>query len=380
MISAKVLADSISDHDHRLITVEVTFPRYLLSEFNTHRLFSRNSASSRAIPPEKQLTRLLDDPFIPHTFWTRAKGMGQDEPLGGDERDRAEEVYLQARTKAMREALCLITDPGTVAGVTSNYFVPEDGLRHLIQMVAEVVSGDKLIPSHWLNVSKSTVNRLLEPFMWHTVIVTSTEWENFFTLRCPPGYEVDPKFPAEPEIQRTALAMRKVMRASVPNDLTTGEWHAPLVEGGYVGKIVEESDDFYWPRVSAGRCARVSFDTHENTEEESKSLARAEGLEKSGHMSPFEHVATPFTEAEWKVRDRMVQTALTEADLSYGRVEPRVFKQLIEQVEFCGNFRGWTQYRKLVPQEENRRGLIEEREPWDHAGLPEHRPTMDDEV
>lgn len=378
MIQARVLADSISNRDFRLITVEVTFPRYLLSEFNTHRLFSRNSASSRAIPPEKQLLSILDDPFIPQEFYGRAKGMGQDEPLTGFKREQAEEEWLRARDEAMRQTLVLLTNPEVMAEAERTAG-PDDpgGFRHVIGLVADVVqSGD--VPEDWLNISKSTVNRLLETFKWQTVIVTSTEWENFFALRCPPGYEVDPQFPAEPEIQRTALAMREVMRASTPNDLSPGEWHTPMVEGGFVGMAAAEADGYFWPKVSAGRCARVSFDTHENFEEEAKSLARAEGLETSGHMSPFEHVATPFTDGEWFVRDEMKRAA--ETGYLRGEIDKTTSEQMVALTRFNGNFAGWTQYRKLVPHEENRRGHIEEREPWDHAGLPEHQPVMGGEV
>jgi hypothetical protein len=240
-------------------------------------------------------------------------------------------------------------------------------------MVAEAIANND-VPSDWLNVSKSTVNRLTETFKWQTVIVSSTEWDNFFALRCPPGYEVDPEFPAEPEIQRTALAMREVMRASTPNDLGPGDWHLPMVEGGYIGQMGGEANDFFWPKVSAGRCARVSFDTHENFEEEVKSLDRANGLEKSGHMSPFEHIATPFTDGEWFVRDKMLKAA--ENGYLRGEIDGTTRYQMEDSTRFNGNFRGWTQYRKFVPYESNRRGFIEEREPWDHAGLPEHQPAM----
>lgn len=372
--SARVLADSISDRDYRLITVEATFPRYLLSEFNTHRLFSRNSASSRAIPPEKQLHRILDDPFIPVEFYSRTKGMGQDAPLEDSKRSSAVYEWLRARTDAVRHALSLITSPRVVNSAIYHHG-DHDGLRRVIDIVAKAIADDD-VPLSWCNVSKSTVNRILEPFMWHTVIVTATEWDNFFSLRCPPGYEVDLGFPAEPEIQRLALEMRKVMRASTPNDLGPGEWHTPLVEDGYArGPSAGFESQYFWPKVSVGRCARVSFDTHENFEEEAKSTSRAEALENSGHMSPFEHVATPFTEQEWSVRRSMADQALVAEHLDETTCE-----QLTEQTQFCGNFRGWTQYRKFISHESDRRGFLEERAPWDHAALPEHQPAMGGDV
>lgn len=376
MIAAKVLADSISNRDHRLLTVEVVMPRYLLSEFNTHRLFSRNSASSRAIPPEKQLLSILDDPFIPAYFYSRAKGMGQDAPLTGEKHDEARDAWLAARDDALHQTLALLTTREMVKYAVSTYG-KDDGFRYVIGVIAAAIAKDA-VSSEWLNVSKSTVNRILEPFKYQTVIVSSTEWENFFALRCPPEREVDLNFPAEPEIQRTALAMREVMRASMPVGLNPGDWHTPLIEGGFIGQVAAEANDFFWPKVSAGRCARISFDTHDLMEVDTKSLGRAEGLEKSGHMSPFEHVATPFTDGEWFVRGEMESAA--KNGYLRGEIDKTTSNQMAASAQFSGNFRGWTQYRKLVPGEENRRGYIEDREPWDHAGLPEHQPTMGGEV
>jgi hypothetical protein len=365
---ARILADSISDRDIRLTTLEVNMPRYLLSEYNTHRLFSRNSASSRAIPPEKHLHGLLDDPFIPVEFYTRTKGMGQDEPLTGEKREDAERGYLRARTDAVYRVLGLLTTREHVRWAIHHRGGREDGLRYVIDEIAEAVKAED-VPDEWLNVSKSTVNRILEPYMRHTVIVTSTEWDNFFSLRAPVEREVDLKFPAEPEIQRVAIAMRQAMRESTPHDLGPGDWHTPMVEGGYVGKIAAEFNELFWPKVSAGRCARVSFDTHDKTEDEQKSLGRAEGLTGSFHLSPTEHTATPFSEGEWDAREAMAE----EAQIAYGRawIDQRAKDQLIAQTAFKGNFRGWTQLRKLIDHEWDGRGHMEQREPWDHAGLPE---------
>lgn len=172
MHAATVLADSVAPDGIRLITVEVTFPRYLLSEFNTHRLFSRNSASSRAIPPEIQLARILDAAFTPVNFYTRAKGMGQDEPLTGRKLMLAVDTHRASRLDAVGRALSLITSPEIVKGAVLYGGGPEQGLRQVIEMVGEAVRIGET-PEDWLNVSKSTVNRILEPYMWHTVIVSA---------------------------------------------------------------------------------------------------------------------------------------------------------------------------------------------------------------
>src|SRR5258706_13129322 len=109
---AKVLADSLSPAGYRLTTLEATFPRFVLAEFNTHRVFSRNSASSRAIPVTKQLRRVLEDPYIPMEFGSNQPGMQAGPLLEGDSLARAEEEWLGPRDAAVRRVLALITKPG----------------------------------------------------------------------------------------------------------------------------------------------------------------------------------------------------------------------------------------------------------------------------
>ena len=65
MIKAEIIADSLSPQGHRLTTFICVFPRIVLAEFNTHRMLSRNSASSRAIPFNKMLEMVKTNPFIP---------------------------------------------------------------------------------------------------------------------------------------------------------------------------------------------------------------------------------------------------------------------------------------------------------------------------
>lgn len=283
--AARVLADSISPDGVRLTTLEVTFPRFILAEVNTHRMLSRNSASSRAIPTEKQIERVIRHPFIPETFNKRVKGMGVGAAFDPTETEQARIHWLAARDEAVRYA-------------------------------------DRL---NRLDVDKSRVNRILEPFLWHTAIISATEWDNFFALR---DHEA-----AQPEFRITAQLMRKVMEESEPLHIRYGEWHLPLVDDGFPYDSEDPIDWEFWAKVSAGRCARVSFDTQDNYEEPGKSVERAERLMKSGHLSPFEHCARP-----------------SENDV-YGE----------RPWHFFGNLRGWVQYRKQIPNESNF-GLIESAE------------------
>lgn len=298
---AKVLADSQSPAGHRLTTLEATFPRFVLAEFNTHRVFSRNSASSRAIPIAKQLRRVLEEPYVPIEFGSNQPGMQAGPALSGEKREVAEREWLRARDDAVRRVLGLVTDPETAQG----------GLLDVLEQVEEATQA-KNRPDEWLNVHKQVANRLLEPFMWHTVIVTATEWDNFWNLRCHPD--------AQPEIRLVAETMRDAMAASEPEELADDEWHLPLVspeDRGQVGSI----EDLI--KISAGRCARVSYLTHAGKRDLSADVELHDRLLESGHMSPLEHPARPLSADE------------------------------LEESEWSGNFRGWHSYRKTLSGEAN---------------------------
>jgi hypothetical protein len=294
---AKILADSVSPAGHRLTTLEATFPRFVLAEFNTHRVFSRNSASSRAIPIFKQLRRVLEQPYVPIEFGANQPGMQAGAPLEGAGKLAAEVEWLGARDDAVRHVLALVAGPDEVS--------PGDDLLTSLARIEEIYKGERR-PESWLNVHKQVANRLLEPFMWHTVIVTATEWDNFFNLRCHSD--------AQPEIRRIATAMRDAREGSQPAELGYDEWHLPLVrpeDREQVGSL----EDLL--KISAGRCARVSYLTHAGKRDLAADVELHDRLLESGHMSPLEHPARP-TDEEW-----------------------------------CGNFRGWRPYRKDIPGEAN---------------------------
>lgn len=298
---AKVLADSVSPAGRRLTTMEATFPRFILAEFNTHRVFSRNSASSRAIPVAKQLRRILDDPYVPIEFGSNKPGMQAGPPLTGAARDAAEGEWLQARDDAVRHVLGLITNPENVAGFDD-----------LHACLAAAEGALKEPPAEWLNVHKQVANRLLEPFMWHTVIVSATAWENFFNLRCHPD--------AQPEIRLIATKMQDALKRSVPTRLEPDEWHLPLI-GEAEREEASSSEEL--AKISIGRCARVSYLTHAGERDLGADIQLHDRLLESGHMSPLEHPARPLAARE------------------------------LAQSEWSGNFRGWHSYRKTIAGEAN---------------------------
>lgn len=269
--SVEILADSIGPHCIRLTTFRVTFPRFILAEVNTHRMLSRNSASSRAIPTERVIEQVATRPFVPQ-FNQRATGMGVGEPLSGAEQAEARQEWLLCHARALRAAQRL------------------------------------------LHVDKSRVNRLLEPFIWHTAIISATDWENFFAQRTHPA--------AQPEFRRLAIAMRDALDDSKPEPLGWGEWHLPLADD-----FIPLGAGFADAQVSAGRCARVSYGRDAEPESPQASLRRWERLSRSGHWSPAEHPARVPEEDEWS--DRF--------NWNKGR---------------WGNFLGWVQLRKHYPNEE----------------------------
>lgn len=250
---AKVIADSISPDGVRLTTMEFGMWRSMLPEFNTHRTFSRNSASSRAIPFARQIAKIEHDLFTPVVWAAEQKGM-----QGGEE----------------------ITSPGSAEWVWKQ--AAEDSVKHAKSLVN-------------LGVHKSIVNRLIEPFMQHKVVVTATAWQNFFNQRCSPL--------AQPEIRLAAECIREAMMASKPQQLHEGEWHLP-----YIGDDPEALDTLAgqvdhpapWDSAamaSAARCARVSYETQDgkrDAHEDLRLYQRLISAQPEPHWSPLEHVATPW--------------------------------------------------------------------------------------
>lgn len=297
--NAEVIADSVSSAGHRLTTLEATFPRMVLSEFNTHRMLSRNSASSRAIPVAKQLERIKDDPYIPEHWGKNQPGMQAYEELTSVEIAKAGYEWLRGRDNAVATAEALLK----------------------------------------IGLHKQLANRVLEPFSWHTVIVTATEWSNFKALRANPD--------AQPEIRTIAEQMQDAMDNSTPRLLQEGEWHLPLIQPDEYDGEFEFSEKAR--HVSSGRSARVSYMTHHGVRDQDKDIELYERLASSGHMSPLEHVARPFTFDEWVVRNQMAERAQKMgATLGLGQL---AIWQLADMTEFDGNFRGWHQLRKDYDKE-----------------------------
>jgi len=325
-ITAKIIADSISSQGIRITTMQLRYPRFIHAEFLTHRVFSRNASSSRAVPVSKLIEDIQRDPAMPIHWGKNQKGMQaheeHDAPVILDPSDQdggwqSEHAWLSAMNVAIHHAKAF-----EAAGY-----------------------------------HKQIVNRILEPFSHINVLVTSTSWANFYALRQHPD--------AQPEIKALADAMWEAQQASTPKLLYPGEWHLPYVdqtpgmpdmEGvrDYISKHdVRVTPEVLLLRVSVARCARVSYLTHEQKVPVIETdLSLYERLVGSVplHASPAEHQATPD---RYDQRDE--QLSRHAAGTDDGR-HPDFSPELAwlpqwEQPELHGNFTGWIQYRKTLPGE-----------------------------
>ena len=241
MIQAKVICDSISSTNSRLTTFVITYPRIILAEVNTHKMLSKNTASSRAIPSAKMIKDVKDNPFIPVYWGKNQSGMQAAEELSEKDKEVALQIWLQARDKAVSSA------------------------EHLLS----------------IGLHKQIANRILEPWCWVTTIITGTDWENFFSLRAHKD--------AQPEFSVLAYKMLDAYNTSEPKCLNQGEWHTPFADK-YIDNLTLEER----LKVSTARCARVSYVNFEGDMENNKDFGLHESLLKAGHMSPFEPCGTPL--------------------------------------------------------------------------------------
>jgi|HigsolmetaAR202D_1030399.scaffolds.fasta_scaffold08593_6 thymidylate synthase ThyX len=293
MYSTKILKDSIGPAGVRLTTWELCYPRFVHAELMTHRVFSRNSASSRAIPVKSMLERIENNPALP-VFWGKnQKGMQASEELTGDALVNAQKIWDRLRRNAC-------------AGVRE--------LQH---------------PD--IDLHKQIANRALEPWMFITVIVSSTSFTNWFRLR----HHKD----AQPEIRWIAEDMLPKYMASTPEVLKEGEWHLPMLEDRE--QLIEEGfslEDL--KAISAGRIARVSYLTHDGVRDPKKDIELGLRLatQNPPHMSPLEHVAQAMTKDAW---NKHVSDALMKAQRAGLPFNPMML----------GNFTAWFQYRKEFQNE-----------------------------
>lgn len=293
MFKAEMIAHSLSDNGDEVITMQLQYPRFIHAEFMTHREFSRNASSSRAIPVMKMIEQVRNDPAMPIHWGANQPGMQAHAELEGENAIEAQELWRMAANNAADIA----------------YEMQRIGLH------------------------KQVANRPLEPFQWMHVIMTTSKLSNFFGLRNHPD--------AQPEIKHLAGLMYDCYQSSVPKSLHRGEWHLPYIKEedwvaayGFlkIGRITRDEPSQkelqeVLKKASVARCARVSYLTHEGKVPELQAdldlFVRLAGATPI-HASPLEHQATPDSFDEFD-----------------GWAHP----------ELHGNLNGWKQFRKQVEGE-----------------------------
>lgn len=293
LISATMLADSISREGVRLCTLELVYPRMILAEFNTHRVLSKNSASSRAIPTKRMIQMIMDNPAVPASWRMNQAGMQGYEVASEEVARQAQYIWLEAMIDAIHHAEAL----------------------------------DKL------GLHKQIVNRLTEPFAHMKTVVTGVYWDNFLGLR--------DHHMADPTIEALAKAVRAARDGSTPKLLQPGEWHLPYItdsdqeaimaiaaEAHYHEDTINQVAIDLCRKVSAARCARTSYNNmagKRSSIEEDIALHDRLLVDQPIHASPAEHQATP---------------------------DARVNKRgMWMNPERHGNLPGWIQYRKTLENE-----------------------------
>jgi thymidylate synthase ThyX len=287
-IKAEIIADSISPKGYRLTTFILEFPRFILAELNTHRALSKNAASSRAIPIEKMIQHVLDNPAMPTWWGKNQSGMQAKEELDATEKTFEVNGILGAYNTTPRQ------------------FCQDEWLR---ARDAAIESARAMSAA---GLHKQIANRLLEPWFNIRVILTGTEFGNFFALRAHPD--------AQPEFQELAYKMLEEYNKSVPIPKKKGQWHIPFGD-----KMDEERLNVYGAsieeikiKIAVARCARISYFNYEGKDDYEKDIATCDKLFGSvpRHLSPAEHVA-----------------------------------MVTDTYEMYGNFHDWKQYRKFFEDE-----------------------------
>jgi thymidylate synthase ThyX len=305
-IQAKIIKDSINGANNcRLTTFVLVFPRFINAEILRHRMLSFNSASSRAIPSKKIIQDILDNTAMPEFWGANEKGMQSYSELD----DVVKSIYSHTENSS-----------GGLSDETPIYITPKTAAKkEWIKARDRAIKSARLL-SEEINLHKQIANRILEP--WHniTLIVSGTEWENFFALRAHKD--------AQPEFRVLAELMLEAYNKSIPEiknpvaerfnildipslKINANNWHIPFEDKMPEGINKEEK-----LKIAVARCARISYLTQEGVIDKEKDFDLFNRLNSSGHFSPTEHIAFP-----------------------------------LEEPKMVGNFKGWFQYRKILPNE-----------------------------
>lgn len=294
MLEVKVNCDSINPLDVRLTTMVLVYPHFIHAQLMTHRAFSRNASSSRAIPVAKMLRIVRQNPAQPILWFKNQSGMQTQELLTTDDADRAKQIWA-------------------------------DGAEHAIQ------TSQKLLD---LGVHKSIANRPLSPYIHMTTIVSATEWGNFFNLRV----HSDAQF----EHSELSYLILQAYRSHQPTFKAWGEWHLPFTNQ-YISENLSLNQLI---QISSARCARVSYMNYDGDFERSKDYALHDDLVTNHHSSPLEHPA----EANNSVDPQSPQNFDTSW-LQYRKMIPKEFQPKYDALHLLQNYEAYRS--KLFNQAHN---------------------------
>lgn len=315
-VSAKILIASIYDGGSEIITFELEYPRIVHSEFMTHRVFSRNAASSRAIPVKKQLALIMENIAYPSEWGGNQPGM-----VSSGEIDTFVLNVLEVGSE----------QPWASIAPDVAWEIAAANAAHVAECFATA------------GYHKQVANRLLEPFAHIKVVVTATEWDNFFHLRMDEN--------ADPTIRELAQAMYEAYVNRVTVEIEDGEWHVPYYENGIWTPYEEGEDGILRDingnsadqaiAISASCCAQVSYRLLDASLGKAEDIYRRLVEAEPVHASPFEHQATPIS-------------AYYVDQNGYPIVPPEEWQEGVTHMDregtlWSGNFRGWIQNRQLVP-------------------------------
>jgi len=249
--SATVVKDSISPEGSRLVTLEIVMPRVMLAELTRHRVASFSVESSRAVSSKRKIQQVRENPVVPPYWGSEQRGMEPGEELDVEARVRSEGTWRRAAADAA--------------------YYAEQILGH--------------------GAHHSIINRLLEPFMWIRLYMTSVDWDNLLNQR-------DHKA-ADPMMQEVARCIREALNGSTPTLVDYGDWHVPLEPEMLT---LDEAEDSLF--VSAAKIARVSYDS-QRTFTNKENLELAHRLIRDNHWSPFESIATPHDPDECEAKGNL---------------------------------------------------------------------------
>ncbi|CAB4129953.1 FAD-dependent thymidylate synthase [uncultured Caudovirales phage] len=294
-ITANIIADSINEMGQRMTTMELEYPRFILAELNTHRMLSKNSASSRAIPVKRMIELIDKNPAMPVHWGQNQAGMSAKTELPDLQLQAAKKTWMAAKDMALA----------------------------FVRVLNDI------------GLHKQVANRIAEPWQRMKTVISGTEWENLLWLR---DHE-----DAQPEFAELARCIRIAMEQSKPMLLAKGEWHLPYVKSEringwmrYYDSNGEELSLTEAIKISTSCCAQVSYRRLDESREKALDIYdKLIGADRK-HFSPFEHQAMPIPPGQ----------------LTAGIQHIAGVSHMDKKGDYwSGNLRGWVQHRKILEEQ-----------------------------